>query len=192
MDGIYNHNTIKIRGPGRPPMKDAVQLTLYIDKKVKDTLKYLSQKYNLSMSEIVENLVLKEFKGDKHVLELNQKNKQLERKMKELQKENEKLKKRLEKVIGKSIKEKDSLEKIREKIEEIFKNKKEVKVVEIVRAVYGLPSGDSRIKEKAEKFLNDYFERKDGKLISEELGLEIEEVAQYQTVGWRVKKRQTH
>ncbi|MCD6155256.1 MAG: hypothetical protein J7J22_05775 [Candidatus Verstraetearchaeota archaeon] len=191
MNVACKHNSIRVKGPGRPQTKNSpTQLTLYLDKEIKDALRSMSEKHNLSISEIVESLVLKELNGDSYLLDLSERNKQLERRLKEVQKENEKLKKRLESLMNKKAKRKDSLEKIQERIEEVFKKKdKNVKVVDIVRAVYALPAGDPRIKEKTEKFLNEYFERRDGKLISEALGLEIEEDFQYQPVGWKVKKK---
>jgi len=194
MNGDYEYSLIKIRGRGRPPTKKSpTQLTVYMDKEIKDLLKAMSEKHDLSISEIIESLVLKELRGDNYLLDLNKRNKQLERRLKEVQKENEKLKTRLERLMNKKTRRKGSLEKIQERIEEVFKKKnKNVKVVDIVRAVYALPAGDPKIKEKTEKFINEYFERSDGKLVSEVLGLEIEEDPRYQPVGWKVKKKNYH
>ncbi|WP_175059064.1 hypothetical protein [Thermococcus sp. 2319x1] len=176
-------------GAGRPQERKNPQLLhLYIEKEAKIALKDLSIKYGLSMSRVVENLVLKAVKEDSYILELEKENEELKKRVKELEKENQKLKELLERINSKRTKTNTKVEKIKSKIEEIFAYRREIKVAELVSFIFGIPLGDASIHTYASKFITEYFEDQGDYLISQQLGVIIKKDRNYKLVGWKAEK----
>lgn len=178
---------------GRPREKKNPRLVhLYVEEEAKLALKKLSKKYGLPMSQVFESIILERVEKDNYVLELRKEKEELEKRINELKKENEMLKEKLvkmsERAKTKQTKADEKLEKIKDKIEKIFAQREEIKVVELISILFGIPRGDPSIRTHANKFVTEYFEDQGNYLISQKLGVIIEKDANYQLVGWKVRK----
>lgn len=167
---------------GRPRKKEnGTLLHVYIEKEAKLVLKNLSKKYDLSMSQILEILLLN-ISEEEYVLKLAKENEKLK-------KELELLKQELNKLEEKNRVASSEIDNLKRRINEIFGSKTEIKVVELVKKLYGLPDGDERVHSYAEKFITSYFREVDKTTLeSSELGLRIEKYPKLKSVGWKVKK----
>ncbi|CUX77703.1 hypothetical protein CHITON_0924 [Thermococcus chitonophagus] len=110
---------------------------------------------------------------------------ELEKKIRELEEENERLR-RIFENMPKNREERELVE-LKERIDKILEKYGELKLVEFMKKVFGLPLGEN-LKEKTKQFVDEYFVNKGNLLISEELGLVIEKKADVGILGWTVRK----